>query len=220
MAVDTVSSTNSAKAESESSDEKTTTVLPSSSPESQHEEVPAPGTISGPHSIDAILGIKAASERNIGGGIVNGSALSSGQLHFLHSLHHHHHHNNPNFPNHHHHHHYLNFLANNNNHVDKPFGGGGGGGKSLSEEGAFPAEEGYQGGEFNPADVKLSPGNMSVGTGFEFQRGGGGGGRGRGGGSSDTSEESRRGVKRSRIKDLHSSDLSAGMQPHLLKCTL
>ncbi|OXA63887.1 Retinal homeobox protein Rx1 [Folsomia candida] len=50
---------------------------------------------------------------------------------------------------------------------------------------------------------------MSVGTGFEFQRGGGGGGRGRGGGSSDTSEESRRGVKRSRIKDLHSSDLSA-----------
>jgi hypothetical protein len=164
------------------------------------------------HSIDAILGIRAAERSRqqqlaSGGGL--GGPISSGHLQLLHSLHNHHHH-------HHHPHHYLNFsqfaaMNNNNNHETSSKGESGN--KrifgSLSDEGAMSSEEGHSGSNHHHNDLSRGEstntgpsGTMNL-TNYNYlsptSRGAG----------SDTSEESRRGIKRA-IKELNSSDLSAG----------
>jgi len=158
------------------------------------------------HSIDAILGLRAAEKNRqqqlaaAGVAGLHGGPISSGHLHLLHSLHNHHHH--------HPHHHYLNFsqfaaMNNNNNHETKGdskrhYG-------SLSDEGAVSSEEGRvntNSNHQNDVGHGESSGTMNLSN-YDYMSS-----ASRGAGS-DSSEESRRGIKRA-IKELNTSDLSAG----------
>jgi len=199
MAVDSVTSTSPAIAERDPDIKPIKPPASSTSPDSNsHCNISATAaaiaaaaavaaTVSGSHSIDSILGIKGEKSIGIGRHSPNSSSLAHYNL--LHSLHHHH-------P----HHHYLNFnhLGNNNNH-EKSEGNRRIGG-SLSDEGAVSSEEGHQA-DFR-GDISCKSGTMNL-TNYEYINA-----TSRGGGS-DTSDEPRRGVKRA-IKELNSSDLSAG----------